>query len=134
MKKYIIILLLLFSMVYSQEDNSEKVKKQVKTVYDINGRPINQSQNSKGIHTVKGVVTLSSGTATITLNTSTENGKQDISFLADSTYSGSAWTLNSSDTAIYRVRPISGTQFIISVIKPSDFSSTATVRYQVQGE
>jgi len=109
---------------------AQEVKRQIKTVYDPLGRPVNQARDAKGYHRVRGTANLVNGIDTITLNTGTADGRQDVSFLADSTYHGRAWTMSSGDTVRYWIIPISATQFII---KASD-TVTGTVRYQVEGE
>lgn len=107
------------------------LKRQIKTQYDIYGRPVNQAQNAKGHHMVVGSTKLVSGVDTLTLNTSTTDGKQDISYMADSTYSGRAWSLSASNSNRYWIVPLSGTQFIV---KSSSGTDTATVRFILEGE
>jgi len=124
----IIIAMIIASNGYSTDNN---VEGRVKTVYDINGRPVNQSQDSKGWHRVSGTATLSSGVANIQLNTSTANGKQDISFMSENTYSGTAWSLDTSNTNTYRVYPVNGSSFLI---KSSSGTDSATVGFKVEGE
>ena len=110
---------------------SDQVEKRVKTVYDSNGRPVNQAMDAKGWHQVAGSVTLASGKATVALNTSTANGRQDVSFRSNKTYRGSAWSLDTSNTYTYRVYPLTGSSFLI---RSSDTGDTATVYYRVEGE
>lgn len=121
-------LLMLGVMAIAQTTITEK---KVKTAYDINGRAIYASDQNKGWHRVQGSATLSSGKATITLNTSLENGKQDISFNADSTYFGTAWALDTTSINKYRVNPLSGTQFMIISDSSNDSS---TVQFVVEGQ
>ena len=113
------------------EKSVKKAKQQIKTVYGINGRVVNQALDAKGWHRVSGQVTLSSGVDTVTLNTSLMDGKQDISFIGDSTFGGRAWSLNQGNTNTYRIIPIGGNRFIV---KSSDGADTATLRFIVEGE
>lgn len=101
----------------------------IKTVYSTSGRPVNQSEQAKGWHRVSDSVQLSAGQTTVTLNTSTENGAYDVSFLNFGTYHGQAHSSDTSKT--YRVIPLTGSQFLI---KSSDGSDTATVYFTVEGE
>ena len=117
------------ALVWAQAPNI--TEKKIKTVYDINGRPVQQSESNKGWHRVSGSATLSSGKATISLNTSTANGKQDISFLADTTYFGSAWSTDTTSVYRYRINPLSGTQFMIISDSSND---TSTVQFLVEGQ
>ncbi len=107
------------------------VKRQVKTRYDIFGRVVNQVQNAKGLHSITGSCKLVAGIDTISLNTSTANNKQDISFLNQTSYSGRSWSLSASNTNRYWIVPLSSTKFIV---KSSDGADTATVRFEVRGE
>ena len=84
-------------------DRAKVVEKKVKTVYDHNGRPINQGQDRKGWHRVGGSVTLSSGRAIVTLNTSAAEGRQDVGFISDSTYAGTAWSLDTNNGKTYKI-------------------------------
>ncbi len=120
-------LLLLSVGAFTQDDTEGKVK----TVYDINGRPVNQSQDAKGLHRVSGTVKLVAGLSTVTLNTNISNGRQDISFISESTYRGQVWVSDTSNSNIYGIYPQSGTQFIIV---SSDAADTNTVNYWVEGE
>lgn len=122
----LLLFLCLCSIIFAGED-----EKRVKTHYDIFGNPVNQSIDSKGWHTVVGVVKLVAGQSTVTLNTSTSEGRQDISFIADSTYRGMAWSLDVTNIRSYRVYPTSGKQFII---KSDSTGDTSTVRFRVEGE
>lgn len=110
---------------------ADDTEQRVKTIYDADGRPVNQAIDSKGWHQVTGQVKLASGRSTVTLNTSTADGKQDVSFRDSSTYRGSAWSLDTSNAYTYRVIPLSGARFQIRSSEPTD---TATVRYRVEGE
>lgn len=127
-----VIILALFAGVTNHGlADDQTVTGQIKTTYDINGRPINSREQNKGWHRVLGIATLASGVDTITLNKSIADGKQDLSFLADSTYGGRAWSLRQSNTNTYRIIPISPIQFIV---KSSDGADTAVVRFLVEGE
>ena len=126
-----VILAFFICAVVVGQDNT---KKEILTRYLISGRVANQAQDAKGMHEVLGSVTLSSSTATVTLNTSTAEGKQDISFRDSTTYTGQVFSMNPNDTAIYRVVAVSGKQFTIKVLRASDWSNTATVKYVLRGE
>lgn len=110
---------------------AEDVERKLTTAYDIDGRPFNQSQKNPGLHTIFGTAKLSSGVDTVTLNTSVSEGRQNISFLGDSTYSGTVLPVTSADTDRYWIVPLSGNQFII---KSSDAADTSTVRFKVEGQ
>ena len=109
---------------------SDETEGRVKTVYGINGRPVNQSQDAKGFHRVQGSAKLVNGVDTIDLNTSTADGGHDISFLGDSTYFGLARAVVVNGHS-YTIVPISGTRF---VVVSSDTTDTATVRFRLEGE
>lgn len=108
----------------------QEVEGRVKTVYGIDGRPVNQSQNAKGFHQIQGSAKLVNGVDTVDLNTSTANGGQDISFLGDSTYFGMARAVVVNGHT-YTIVPISGKRFIVV---SSDTTDTATVRFKLEGE
>ena len=127
-------LLILTICTLGADKNSENTKGEIKTRYDLNGRPVNQGLERKGMHSVVGTATLASGTVTLKLNTSTQRGKQDVSFIDSSTYTGKAWTLYPGDTAVYKMLAVSGTEFIIKVIRGSEWSDTARVYFQLEGE
>lgn len=132
----IVLCMILGLLAVAHSDSVDvKVKKsetKVKTRYDISGRPVNQGQNLKGFHRVVGSCKLVSGIYTVTLNSSTAESRQDISFTNATTYSGRAWTLNVADRSkIYSVKPISGIKF--NVVS-SDTADTATVQFEVEGE
>lgn len=132
--KSIELLLLLFMALFllgAMSPETVKVKRQVRTVYDINGRVVNQAQDAKGFHRVSGSTKLVAGVDTVTLNSGTVNGKQDISFTGAGTYWGRAWSLTPTNDSTYKVVPISGTQFLI---KSSGGTDTATVNFVVEGE
>lgn len=114
-----------------QQDQSRIVEQKVKTRYDVFGRPVNQSQTAKGYHPVVGTVKLVSGAATITLNTSTTDGKQDVSFISKYTFRGHAYSLDTANTKTYRVIPVSATQ---AVVRSNDGSDTSTVQFVLEGE
>lgn len=109
----------------------EIVKGQVKTRYGPDGRPVNQSEYAKGKHTVVGSCTLVNGVDTISLNTSTQNGQQDVSFIDNSTYFGQAWIVGGNGGKTYEIRAIAGNKFVIA---SSDTTDTSTVNFQVEGE
>jgi len=119
------------NLISLQNAKGDDIEGKVKTVYDINGRPINQSQDAKGFHRVTGSVKLVDGKATITLNTNIAEGRQDISFINKYTYWGRVSVSDTSNTNTYEVYPQSGTQFIILSSSSTD---TNTVNYLVEGE
>ena len=123
-----LVFCLMLAMATQSQDLTER---KVKTVYDITGRALHSSENNKGWHYVQGSATLSSGRVTVTLNTSTGEGRQDVSFLADSTYFGTAWALDTTSVYRYRVNPLSGTRFMIISDSSNDNS---TVRFLVEGQ
>jgi hypothetical protein len=112
-------------------DTPKEVEGRIKTVYGMDGRPINQSQYAKGYHRVFGETKLVNGIDTLTINSSTEDGLQDVTFIGQSTYHGRVWSLSESNTKSYRIIPIDGKRFII---KSSDTTDTATINFQVEGE
>lgn len=108
------------------------IEGKVKTVYGTDGRPINQSENSKGYHRVSGSCKLKgTGVDTVSLNSSIADGRQDITFIGQSTYFGQAWSLSSANGNTYRVIPIGGNKF---EIRSSSSTDTNTVNFQVEGE
>lgn len=114
-----------------QIEDKRKIIGEIKTVFDANGRPINQSQRAKGFHRVAGSVKLIGGRATITLNTRTAEGRQDVSFISGKTFKGVVTITDTTNNKTYRVWPHDGkTAFIMS----SDTTDTATVGYTLEGE
>ena len=107
------------------------VERKIKTIYGGDGRPVNQGQDRKGWHQVTGSIKLLRGNGVYTLNISNALGRQDISFLSDSTYWGFSWSLDTTNTNRYWVVPLTGTTFMV---KSSDGSDTATVQWKVEGE
>lgn len=112
-------------------DQAKLVEKKIRTGYDENGRPVNQGQDRKGWHRVTGSAKLSSGKATVTINTSTAQGRQDVAFLSRSTYWGTSWSLDTTNTNRYWVVPLTGKTLMV---KSSDGADTATVQWKVEGE
>lgn len=112
-------------------DQSKVVEKKIRTIYGGDGRPMNQGQDRKGWHQVTGSVDLLRGNGIYTLNISNALGKQDVSFLSDSTYWGFAWSLDTTNTNRYWVVPLTGKTFMV---KSSNGSDTATVHWKVEGE
>lgn len=111
--------------------NEDEIIGKIKTVYDVGGRPVNQSVQSRGYHRVTDKAVLKNGIDTIEINTSTADGRQNIGFIGDSTYSGRAWSLNPGNQNHYWLVPIGGNKFIIM---SSDSTDNSTVRFQVEGE
>ena len=128
-----LFLLLFISMIISTQnaDGQNETEQRVKAVYGIDGRPINQTGETKGFHRVSASVKLVDGLATITLNTSTTDGQQNVSFISEDTYRGQVWVSDTSNTNTYGVYPQSGTQFIILSSSATD---TVIVNYWVEGE
>ena len=112
------------------QDEIKKLQGEILTTYSTGGEPIYQSQDSKGWHRQLGAVKLEDGLATINLNTSPSEGKQDVSYMADSTYRGVAWSLDSANTKTYWIIPLSATE---ALIKSSDNTDTATVKFLLEG-
>lgn len=129
MIRVIVLVLVMAVVAFSQQVTT--TEKKIRTIYDTDGRPLYSSERNKGWHIVQGDVTLSSGKATVNLNTSTANAKIDVSFLADSTYAGRAWSLDTLNINNYRIVPLSGTRFQVI----SDSANDATrVYYSVEGQ
>ena len=123
---------LFLSFVVKAQTPSQVVKGEIKTVYDVTtGRPVNQSQDAKGYHWGIGTVKLVTGRASVSINTSTADEAQDMSFISASTYRGSVWSSDTSNAFTYTVRPIDGQQFLIVSSSGTD---TSTVNYFVEGE
>jgi len=129
--KHLLLVLLLCSVAAFTFAQDEQVEGKIKTIYGPDGRPINQSETAKGWHQVAGTVKLSYGWGSVTLNTSTVDQKQDVSFLDSTSYRGLAWSLDTNNTNTYTVIPRSGTRF---VVRSSVRSDTATINYRVEGE
>lgn len=127
------ILIALFFGIWSISayEIKDDVEQRVKTVYNSTGRPANQSQDAKGLHYVADNVQLSSGSVIVTLNSSTADGRQDISFISAFTYGGIAWNPDTSIDFTYRVIPLTGLRF---KIQSSDNGDTSWVYYRVEGE
>jgi hypothetical protein len=126
----LVYLLVVLAIIISQP-KADDTEGKVKTVYDITGRPVNQGQDSKGIHRITGQVELVLGVAVVNLNTNISNGRQDVSFISENTYSGRVWVSDTSNTNTYAIYPQSGTQFIILSSSATD---TNTVNYWIEGE
>lgn len=107
-----------------------RLKGQILTTYDTDGKAIHQAQDAKGWHRQFGTTKLVDGLATIDLSSSPSEGKQDVSYIADSTYRGVAWSLDSANTKTYWIIPLSGTQVLV---KSSDNTDTATVKFLLEG-
>ncbi len=118
--------------VEAEVDKKENIEGAIKTRYDVQGRPVNQRLNAKGMHQVVDVCKLVGGVDTISLNTSTAKGRMDISFLNSASYHGTVTPLTlSSRGNTYTLIPISGKRFIVV---SSDVTDTATVRFALKGE
>lgn len=112
------------------QDEIRKLQGEILTTYSPDGEPVFQSQDAKGWHRQFGAATLDNGRAIVNLNSSPAEGKQDVSFIADSTYRGVAWSLDTTSTNTYWVFPLSGTQILV---KSSDGADKATVRFLLEG-
>ena len=112
-------------------DGSKVVEKKIKTTYDQYGRPKNQGEVRKGQHRVTGSVALSSGKATITVNTSTVEGRQVVGFIDSTTYRGVSWSLDTTNTNRYWIVPLSGNKFMVI---SSDITDSANIQWKVEGE
>ena len=112
------------------QDEIRKLQGEILTTYSPDGEPVFQAQDAKGWHRQFGTTKLVDGLATIDLNSSPSEGKQDVSYVADSTYRGAAWSLDSANTKTYWVIPLSGKQVLV---KSSDNTDTATVRFFIEG-
>lgn len=111
--------------------DENRILGKVKTIYTMKGRPTQQARGSKGWHQVADSVKLVAGRAIVSLNTSTAQGRQDVSFISKVTYRGMAFGLDTSGTAIYKLFPLSGTSFLI---KSSSVTDTAMIYFRVEGE
>lgn len=115
-----------------KETSSAEVERKIKTVYGIDGRPINQSSQSKGFHRVGGSIKLNgTGVDTVSLNTNIQSGRQDVTFIDQTTYSGRAWSLVAGNGNTYRIIPIGGNKF---EIRSSSSTDTSTINFTVEGE
>lgn len=108
----------------------KKIQGKIVTTYNTDGKPIHQSQYAKGWHRQFGAATLENGRAIVNLNSSPSEGRQDVSYVADSTYRGVAWSLDTTNANTYWIIPLSGTQVLV---KSSDGADTATVRFLLEG-
>lgn len=145
MTKYLTVLFCVIVSVSSAAEKADSTKTEVKTtdidekriigkiktIYTAKGRPTQQKRASKGWHQVADAVKLVAGRATVTVNTSTAEGRQDVSFIDKTSYRGLAFSLDTVNTFTYRLVPISGIKFMIISSSPSD---TVTVNYLVEGE
>lgn len=121
------VVILAFSIAYPQDDTEGKIR----TVYDATGRVASQSQDAKGWHIVQDSVKLEAGQALVELNTSTTDGRQDISFRSAKAYSGTAWIPDSTNTNTYRVVPLTGG---LCQVRSSDAGDTLMVYFRLEGE
>ncbi len=132
MRRYLLLCCLFPLLIMAQSTTQTKrVKGEIKTIYTIGGRPINQSVDAKGLHRVFGSTKLTAGVDTLILNTAIGGGLQDVSFISSSTYWGRAWSLDPANDSTYKVIPLSGNKFIV---KSSGGTDTATVNFVVEGE
>lgn len=143
MKVLILFLIWVISAAAAEKADSGKVEVEttsvdekrilgkVKTIYTTQGRPTFQHRAAKGWHQVADAVKLVGGRATVSLNTSTGQGRQDVSFFDKTSYRGLAYNLDTLNSFTYQLIPLSGTQFLI---KSSSATDTATVNFIADGE
>jgi hypothetical protein len=117
--------------VETKSVDEKRILGKVKTIYTVQGRPTQQRRAAKGWHQVADAVKLAGGRAMISLNTSTIQGRQDVSFIDKTTYRGQAFSLDTLNNFIYQLIPLSGKQFLI---KSSSATDTATVNFLAEGE
>ncbi len=138
--RFIIALMLAGAVVAQTVDSTKKplvvnpseIEGKTKTIYGIDGRPINQGLETKGRHPVSGEKKLAgTGVDTITINTAVDGDRNDVSFIDHNTYHGIAWSLDGSNGKTYRIVPLSGNRF---EIRSSDSTDTATVKFFLEGE
>lgn len=108
------------------------IDKGSRTTYGASdGLPVNQSQVNLGFHRATGSATLSSGQVVVTINIAVDGAKNDLSFQGVNSYSGSAWSTDTTNSNSYTVYPLSRTQILI---KSSNGADAATVNYRVMGD
>jgi len=112
-------------------DQPKVIERKIKTIYDMNGRPVNQGQDRKGWHQVVGSISILRGRGIVTLNMSITEGKQDVSFLSSLTYRGVAWSLDTTSTNRYWIVPLTANKFMV---KSSDSTDNGTIHWKVEGE
>ena len=109
----------------------EVIDKGSRTTYNASdGRPI-QGQNNQGYHRARGSATLSSGEVIFELSTSVGGGRNDMSFLSVESYSGRAWSLDTSNGNTYTVTPLDRNRILI---KSSSGADNSTVQFIVEGD
>ena len=138
---FLLLLMLGASFVIGEDSTKVKIKLEtdaekrilgkVKTIYTVKGRPTQRSQFGKGWHQIADSWKLVAGRAIVSLNTSTSQNRQDVSFLSKETYRGTAFSLDTLNSRTYKIIPLSGAQFLIM---SSDSTDTATVNFLVEGE
>jgi len=147
MRKYLgpLFAVALFAAAYAADTNDgadtvkaeknieleRRILRKVKTIYSAQGRATQRGRAAKGWHQVADSVKLAAGKAVVVLNTSTSNGRQDVSFVSKATYRGSAFSLDTLNYNSYAVIPLSGSRFMVRSGSDVD---TATVFYLVEGE
>ena len=110
---------------------TESVKQEILTVYNSSGRVTGQAEDNPGWHRVMDTITLDDDAAVIvTLNTSTADGAQDVSFQSQTSYGGYAWSISDGRT-IFTITPIDGHSFWVA---SSDTTARHTVYYLVEGQ
>ena len=109
----------------------KRILGKIRTIYTTQGRPTQNTPSAKGWHQISDSQKLTAGKARVTVNTSTANGRQDVSFLSKTSYRGTAFSLDTLNGKSYRLIPLSGTEFVII---SSDSTDTSTVLFLVEGE
>lgn len=112
---------------------AKTTEQKVTVQYDAEtGRPLYGAVGTKPYHRAPGKKKLVAGQGTVTLNTSTANGSQDISFIGDSTYHVFVWSTSPTNANRYVGYPTSGKSFTIKCV--TDTTDTATVNYVAEGQ
>lgn len=128
---FLILIFISTSLGQVKIEGKPNVEGKIKTIYDSNGQPKNQSERAKGWHQISDSVQMVSGRANVTLNTSTAGGKQDVSFISFKTYNGTAWSTDSNNVYTYRIIPLTGSVF---QVHSSGSGDSSWVQYKVEGE
>ena len=109
----------------------DATKQEILTIYNASGEVMGQAEDNPGWHRVMGTVTLDDDAAVVvTLNTSTADGNQDVSFQSQTSYGGYAWSICDARTN-FTITPKSGHAFWVA---SSDTTARHTVYYIVEGQ
>jgi len=129
---YVLMLMVLVAIIARASDEATKEAEQkIKTIYGIDGRPYSQSEYAKGLHQVWGTAKMINGVDTIEINTSTQDGTQDVSFGDATAYFGTARAFVDNGHS-YKIVPISGNKFVI-ISSDTTGSDTSSVRFKLEG-